>query len=152
MALFWSAHLPRKGMSVSGQSGQCFASRIHWFRIHHFRLNRVPIQIRIQGLITKNWRKKITTGKKCYFFGKKFQYFSLCLHKGRPSYSRTLEHIYHFKILHFLTFFYFSGSFLLRQKVTVPTVPVPQNWWDKNWQIGVSKRDERYSGRQCSDP
>ncbi len=57
-------------------------------------LGWIPIRIRIQSgsraLMTKNWRKKITAGKKIKFFGSKnTTYLSLGLHKERPSYWRS---------------------------------------------------------------
>jgi hypothetical protein len=62
--------------------------------------------------------KKITAEKKINFFldQKKIIYLSQGLHKGRPSYRRSLqpskENIQHFKAWKFWTFFYFCGSFL----------------------------------------
>ncbi len=45
-------------------------------------------------------------------------YLSLCLHKGRPSYRRSLqpskENIHHFKRRKFCPSFYFLGHFLIR--------------------------------------
>jgi hypothetical protein len=51
--------------------------------------------------MTKNW-KKFTAEKKNIYFGPKTKiYLSLGLHKGRPSYKRSLqlskENIQHFK-------------------------------------------------------
>jgi hypothetical protein len=65
------------------------------------------------------WPKieKITAEKKInLFFGPKTTiYLSLGLHKGRPSYRRSLQpskkNIQHFKTWKFCTFFYFCGSF-----------------------------------------
>ncbi len=55
-----------------------------------------PIQIRSQSgsraLMTKNWRKKYSWKKKLIFFWSKTTiYLSLCLHKERPSYRRSLQ-------------------------------------------------------------
>ncbi len=66
--------------------------------------------------ITTNW-KKFTAEKNLIFCGAKITiYLSLGLHKGRPSYKRSLqlskENIQHFKTWNFLNFFYFCGSFL----------------------------------------
>ncbi len=51
-----------------------------------------------------------------YFFDQIVIYLSLCLHKGRPSFRRSLQHevknIQNFKKLNFLTFFYFCVSIL----------------------------------------
>jgi hypothetical protein len=58
--------------------------------------------------MTKNWTK--FTGEKKFdiFLSKITIYLSLGLHKGRPSYSRSLqpskENIQHFKTSNFLTF------------------------------------------------
>jgi hypothetical protein len=41
--------------------------RIHFIRIQHFRMNTDPDPIRVQGFMTKNW-KKITSEKKLNFF------------------------------------------------------------------------------------
>ncbi len=81
-------------------------------------LSRIPIRIRIQSgsraLMTKNWRRKITAGKKIKFFLK--IYLSLGLHKERPSYRRSLqlskEVIQDFKTWTLKKFFFFCGSFL----------------------------------------
>ncbi len=81
-----------------------------WIRIQHFRLNTVsdpgfwwPKFIKFTGENKKIW-SKITI------------YLSLGLHKGRPSYRRTLqlskENIQHFKTLNFLLFIFFWGPFL----------------------------------------
>jgi hypothetical protein len=62
--------------------------------------------------------KKIYNGKKfTFFFFKKSIYLSLGLHKGRPSYKRSLqlskEIIPHFKTLNFLIFSTFVGHLAL---------------------------------------
>jgi hypothetical protein len=84
------------------QMYQCFESvGIHLIRIliQNFRLNTVPIRIRSGSKVLMT--KKL---EKIRFFGiKKLQFtFSLGLHKGRPSYRRSLqlskENIQHFKI------------------------------------------------------
>ncbi len=66
--------------------------------------------------MTKNW-KKFTAEKKLNFFGSKPTiYLSLGLHKGRPSYKRSIqlskENNQHFKTWSIFIFFYFCGSFL----------------------------------------
>jgi hypothetical protein len=92
-------------------------------RIQHFRLNTDPDPdlIRIQSgsrvLMTKTW-KKFIAGKifLIFFKSKTTIYISLGLHKGFPSYRRSLqpskENIQHLKTWNFLIFFYFCGSFL----------------------------------------
>jgi hypothetical protein len=78
-----------------------FRIRIHWFRI------------RIQGFDDKKLKKIV---KKCCFSVKKIaRYLSLGLHKGPPSYRRSLqpskENIHHFKTWNFLPFSVFVGHF-----------------------------------------
>ncbi len=73
-------------------------------------------RIRIRDFMTKNW-KKLLLKKKINFFGSKTTiYLSLGLHKGRPSYRRSLqpskENIQYLKTWKFWTFFYFCESFL----------------------------------------
>ncbi len=123
-----------------------FRIRIHLIRIRiqHFRPNADPdpdpIRIRIQSgsrvLMTKSW-KKVTAEKKFNFFlSKTTIYLSLGLHKGRPSYRRSLqlskENIQHFKTCNFWIFFYFCGSFLpswIRIQIRIPnTDPDPLTW------------------------
>jgi hypothetical protein len=56
--------------------------------------NPYPDLIRIQGLYHQKFKKKFTAGKKILFFWiKKLLciYLSLGLHKGRPSYKRSLQ-------------------------------------------------------------
>ncbi len=67
-----------------------------------------PDPIRIQGLMTKNWRKNYSL--KINLFGSKIA-INLC-----PCYRRSLQpskkNIEHFKKLNLLSFFYVCGSFL----------------------------------------
>jgi hypothetical protein len=83
-------------------------------RIQHFRLNSDSDP----GLWLSKIGKKIPAEKKCNFFKIKNCYLPtvfLRLHKGRPSYRRSLqlskENIKHFKIWNFLMFFYFLCHF-----------------------------------------
>ncbi len=83
--------------------------RIHWIRIRiqHFKW------IRIRDFMTKNWRRKKYSWKFFkYFFDKKIAiYLYLGLHKGRPSYRKSLQpskqNIQHLKKWNLLTFFLF---------------------------------------------
>jgi len=81
-------------------SGSVFRIRIHWLRV------------RIHGFDDHKKWKKFTAEKN---WSQIAIYLSLGLHKGRPSYRRSLqpskENIQHFKTLNFITFFYFWGSF-----------------------------------------
>jgi hypothetical protein len=80
-----------------------FQIQIHWFRIriHYFRLNADPDPIRIQGLMKKNFTKFKAENFYIFFWSKIAIYLSIGLHKGRPSYRRSLqsskENIQHFK-------------------------------------------------------
>ncbi len=66
-----------------------FRIQIHWFRSGSSILGWIPI--RIQGLM-KKIAKKFTPEKKLYFFSSKLAiYSSTGLHKGRPSYGRSLQ-------------------------------------------------------------
>jgi hypothetical protein len=47
-------------------------------------------QIRIQGLMTKNWKKILAGNLISIFLIKNAIYSSLGLHKGHPSYRRSL--------------------------------------------------------------
>ncbi len=100
--------------------------RIHWIwiRTQHFKWIRIRIRIWIWSssksgskvFDDKNLRKKYSWIFFCFFFWSKITiYLSLDLHKGRPSYRRSLrpskEDIQHFKRWNLLTF-YFSGSLL----------------------------------------
>ncbi len=78
----------------------------------HFKSMRIRMRIcnsasRSRFLLTKNLKNLQL--KKTIFF-----YLSLGLHKGRPSYRRSIqpskENIQHFKTWNFFTFFYLSGS------------------------------------------
>jgi hypothetical protein len=74
-------------------------------------LNTDPVKIRIQGFDDQKL-KKINSWKKITFFGSKTTiYLSLGLHKGRPSYRRSLqpskENIQLFEKLNFFVVFYF---------------------------------------------
>ncbi len=82
-----------------------FRIRIHLMRI------RIHIQhpIRIQGFHDQKW-EKMYCGKKLHFFRSKTTiYLSLGLHKGFPSYRRSLqplkENIQNFKTMNLLIFF-----------------------------------------------
>ncbi len=68
-------------------------------------------------VMTKNWRKENSRNCFLFFFWLKIAvYLSLGLHKGRPSYRRSLqpskENIQHCKRWNLLTVFYFPGQFL----------------------------------------
>jgi hypothetical protein len=95
---------------------QCFESGFiectlhNRIRIQHFRLNTNPDPIRIQGYDDQKLGKIYSWNFFYYIFLIK-SYLSLGLHKGHPSYRRSLqpskENIQHFKTWSFLTFFYF---------------------------------------------
>jgi hypothetical protein len=66
--------------------------------------------------MTKNWKKFRAGNFNFYFFDQKIAInLSLGLHKGCPSYRRSLqpskENIQHFKTWKFCTFFFFGGHF-----------------------------------------
>jgi hypothetical protein len=100
-----------------------FRIRIHWFliriRIQHFRLKTVPIRIqhfrlntvpiRIQSFDYQNFEK-------IYCWNFFYIYLTQGLHKGRPSYRRSLqpsnESISASRNKNCQLFFYFCGSFL----------------------------------------
>ena len=68
-------------------------------------------------LMTRNLNKFTAENFLYIFFRSKIAiYLSIGLHKGRPSYGRSLkpskENIQHVKTWNFLTFLYFCGSFL----------------------------------------
>jgi hypothetical protein len=70
--------------------------------MQHFRLNTDPDPIRIQGfLMTRNWKRFTAEKNKKKLGSKTTIYLYLNLHKGRPSYKRSLqlsmENIQHFK-------------------------------------------------------
>ncbi len=99
--------------------GQGFGSVFIWYgsgsRILGWKLIRIRTQSGCRVFMTTNW-KKFTAGKKLNFFGWKTTiYLSLGLHKGRPSYKRSLqlskENILHFKTWNFLFFPTFVGHF-----------------------------------------
>ncbi len=77
-------------------------------RIEHFRPLRIRIQI--QGFDDYNWKRSI------FLWETTEIYLYLGLHKGSPSYRRSLqpskENIQHFKTWNFSTFFYYYGLFL----------------------------------------
>ncbi len=66
-----------------------------------------------RALMTKNWGK-IYSVKNFMFFDKKLHYYlSLGLHKGCPSYRRSLKREHPaLQNIKFLNFFYFCGSYL----------------------------------------
>ncbi len=88
--------------------------RIQWIRIkiQHFKVNPDP-GYGWPKLEKKNAENLLV---KSYFDKKIVIYLSLGLHKGRPSYRRSLqpskENIHHFKRWNLLAVSYFSGSFL----------------------------------------
>jgi hypothetical protein len=89
---------------------QIHLSRI---RIQHLRLNTDWIQ----GFKDKKSIKKFTAEKREFFvLSKMSTYLSLGLHKGRPSYRRSLQpskkNIQQFKTSNFSVFFYFGWTFL----------------------------------------
>jgi hypothetical protein len=69
-------------------------------RIQHFRLNTDPDPIRIQ-VFDDQKLIKFAAEKRLFFISKTTIYLSLGLHKGFPSYRRSLqpskENIQHFK-------------------------------------------------------
>ncbi len=111
----WTKHKKighRCEMPYNGFLFSVFQIRIHWVRTRHFRLNTDPDPGFWWPKIWKNLQLK----KLDIFLSKIAIYLSLGLHKWGPSYRRSLqpskENIQHFKTWHFLTFFYFCGSFL----------------------------------------
>ncbi len=91
-----------------------------WIRIQHFRLNTDPDPdpIRILGFDDQNLKKNYSWKKTKFSEPKTTIYLSLGLHKGRPSYRRSLqpskENIQHFNKWNFLIFFStFVGNFAL---------------------------------------
>ncbi len=76
-----------------------------WIRIRIQHLGCIPI--RIQGFFDQKFKKFYNSHKK-NFKSKTTIYLSLVLHKGRPSYKRSLqlskENIQHFKTWNFLIF------------------------------------------------
>jgi hypothetical protein len=88
-------------------------------------LGWIPIRIQSRSRVnmTKKWEKFITE-KKCFFFYQTTIYLSLCLHKGRPSYKRSLqlskENIQHFKTFALLNPDSEYGSGSRRKKHTNP--------------------------------
>ncbi len=77
-----------------------FRTQIYWFRIriHHFRLKTDPDPIQIQGFVGKNL---------IFFWSKIAIYLSVGLHKGRPSYRRSLQPQKSTSDMKFLNFFLF---------------------------------------------
>ncbi len=93
-------------------SGQCFWSVFICSSI----LGCIPIRIRIQGFYDQKLKTFTGIQKLNIFWSKIAIYLSLGLHKGRPSYRRSLqpskEKIQHFKTWNFSLFFFnFRGSF-----------------------------------------
>ncbi len=85
-----------------------------WYGSGSSILGLIPIRIQSGSRGFDDQKlKKIYSWKKKKFV---FVYLSLGLHKGRPSYKRSLhlskENIQHFITWNFLIFFYFSGLFL----------------------------------------
>ncbi len=86
-----------------------FRIRIHLFRIRiqHLRLNTDPDP----GFWwSKNWKKIYIKKIFWYYFIKNCNYLSLGIHKGCPSYRRSLQPSKE-KIQQFLNFFLFFGHF-----------------------------------------
>ncbi len=108
---------------------QCFGSVFIWYGSESNILGWIPIRIqsgsrfwntdpdpiRIQVLMTKNWKKFTATKNYILFRSKSTIYLSQGLQKGRPSFRRSLqpskENSQNFKTWNFLIFFYFYGSF-----------------------------------------
>ncbi len=90
--------------------------RIQWIRveirIQHFKWIRIRTQI--QGFYDQKLKKIIQL--KFFFVSKIAIFLSLGLHKGHPSYRRSLQpskrNNQHFKRWNLLTIFYFYGPFL----------------------------------------
>ncbi len=93
-----------------------FRIRIHLIRIRdrikHFRLNTDPDP----GFWWSKIKKFLSWTKLAFFGSKTTVYLSLGLHKGRPSYRRSLqpskENIQYFKTWNFLIIFLFLWTFL----------------------------------------
>ncbi len=87
----------------------------HWIRIRIQHFKWIRIQSGSNALMTKNWRKKYNWKFFCVLLLTTAIYSSLGLHKGLPSYRRSLqpskENIQHFKKWNLLTFSIFVGHF-----------------------------------------
>jgi hypothetical protein len=85
------------GRSVLSSAG--FRIRIHLIRIR-IQQFRAEYRSGSRVFMTKNW-KKFTAGKYFFLLKQKLQFPYLGLHKGRPSYKRSLklskENIQHLK-------------------------------------------------------
>ncbi len=108
---------------------------IHWFRNRSSILSWIPIWI--QGFHDQEIEKKFQLKKNVIFFLSKiaiYRYFLLGLHKGCPSYRRSLQsskkNIHHFKTWNFFDFFHFcppgSGSGTI--EFGYNTDPDPKHW------------------------
>ncbi len=95
--------------------------------IQHFKWIR--LRVRIQGFVWLTKLKKIfNLNFLLFFFWSKIAiYFSLCLHKGRPSYRRSLQplkkNIQRFERWNLITVFYFSVPFFpskIRRQIQGP--------------------------------
>jgi hypothetical protein len=96
-----------------------YSSRVsdpHWFNADpdpaFFSNCSSGFRIRIQGLMTENWKKLQLKKKLIFFLGSKTTiYLSLGLHKGGQSYRRSLQpskkNIQHYKTWKLSTFFIF---------------------------------------------
>ncbi len=106
-------------------------------------LGWTPIRIRIQsgsrGFMTKNWKKITAEQKKLNFLDQKlpYNYLYIRLHKGRPSYKRSLqlskENIQHFKTWSFFTFSTFVGHFWPPESGSTDLIECGSNPDPKSW-------------------
>jgi hypothetical protein len=74
-------------------SYQCCGSALVSLRIliQHFLSMRIRIRIQIQGFDDQKFEGKLQLEKNLNFFIKNAIYLFLCVHKGRPSYRRSLH-------------------------------------------------------------
>jgi hypothetical protein len=106
-------YVHRKLLCAQSSGSDC----IHLSETGSSILGGIPIRIRIQGFKDQKLGK-IHCWKNVNFFGSKTTiYLSLCLHKGFPSYRRSLrpskENIQHFKTWNFLIFLLLRVIFAL---------------------------------------
>ncbi len=108
ISYFWSFSQCPESKKVYTDPDPLEPSSVYWhkrqIRIQHFTSMRIRIQIQGFGDQTL---KQFTAGKTYFFSSKIAIYLSLCLHKGRPSYRRSLQlskNIEHFKTWNFFTF------------------------------------------------
>ncbi len=143
-----SQELTRHEIEEGEEDWPCFGSGFFYSGSGSNILGWIPIRIRIQGFNDQKL-KKIHTRKKIGIFWSKFAiYLSLGLHKGHPSYRRSLQpskkNIQHFKTWNLFTFFYLCRSFLTSwirihcfqiriQYFRLNTYPDPDPgcWWPK---------------------